>query len=223
MTDAAAVSDRSHTFDIDMSTRGPWSWLATGRYGVRPAPNGLALVQDFLNTRASTLTGPDMLCDNATANGWAAHAVRAWPAQRGAVCEPPTLTAHDADKLRDVRNTLDSTLAAVPAVGARHPLGPAEFTITNSSELLWTPTGRGWQWYFTAPFSARSSRAKTPVLGADSNGVLAFFFVIHVVFWFCGGVSFLGNCGVRDRTSDRLRGVPEIGRRKYGSGRLSSP
>jgi hypothetical protein len=67
MTDAAAVSDRSHTFDIDMSTRGPWSWLATGRYGVRPAPNGLALVQDFLNTRASTLTGPDMLCDNVNA------------------------------------------------------------------------------------------------------------------------------------------------------------
>jgi hypothetical protein len=140
----------SHTFDIDMSTRDAWSWLATGRYGVRPAPNGLALVQDFLNTRASTLTGPDMLCDNVNANAWAAHAVRAWSAQRGAVCEPPTLTAHDADKLRDVRNTLDSTLAAVPAVGARHALGPAEFTITYSSELLWTPRGRGWQWYYGA-------------------------------------------------------------------------
>lgn len=122
------------------------SWLATGRYSVRPAPNGLALVQDFLNTRASTVTGPDMLCDNATANGWAAHAVRAWSAQRGMVCEPPTLTSHDADKLRDLRNTLDNLLAAVPAVGAGHSLSAAEFAITNSSELFWRPTGRGWRW-----------------------------------------------------------------------------
>jgi hypothetical protein len=122
------------------------SWLATGRYGVRPAPNGLALVQDFLNTRASTLTGPDMLCDNATANGWAAHAVRAWSTQRGMVCEPPTLTSHDADKLRDLRNTLDNLLAAVPAVGAGHSLSAAEFAITNSCELFWRPTGRGWRW-----------------------------------------------------------------------------
>jgi hypothetical protein len=103
-------------------------------------------VQDFLNTRASTLTGPDMLCDNATANGWAAHAVRAWSTQRGMVCEPPTLTSHDADKLRDLRNTLDNLLAAVPAVGAGHSLSAAEFAITNSCELFWRPTGRGWRW-----------------------------------------------------------------------------
>lgn len=124
------------------------SWLATGRYGVRPAPAGLALVQDFLNTRASALTGPDMLREDA--NAWAAHAVGAWSTQRGTVGEPPTLTSLDTAKLRDLRDALDNALAGVIDVDARHPLGTAEFTIANSSELLWTPTGRGWRWYYGA-------------------------------------------------------------------------
>ena len=40
------------------------SWPGTRRYGFRPAPpGGLALVQDFLNTRAHAEEGPDLLDD----------------------------------------------------------------------------------------------------------------------------------------------------------------
>src|ERR1700754_3026203 len=147
MTDLRPQSAIDHTtFDVDVSTRYAFSWLATGRYGVRPAPAGLALVQDFLNTRASTLTGPDMLCDNAQAAAWATHAVHAWSAQRDTICEPPAFASHDAHELRGLRDALDATLAAVPAEGAPHPLGAAEFTITYAGELSWTPTGLGWHW-----------------------------------------------------------------------------
>ena len=38
-------------------------WAATARYRLRPAPGGLALVQDLLNTRASEEYGPDLLRD----------------------------------------------------------------------------------------------------------------------------------------------------------------
>jgi hypothetical protein len=44
MTDAAAVSDRSHTFDIDMSTRDAWSWLARDLPGASTGVAGLALL-----------------------------------------------------------------------------------------------------------------------------------------------------------------------------------
>ena len=38
-------------------------WGATRRYNRGPAPNCLALVQDFLNTRESAQQGPDLLGD----------------------------------------------------------------------------------------------------------------------------------------------------------------
>jgi hypothetical protein len=53
------------------------SWPATRRYGFRPAPpGGLALVQDFLNTREHAEHGPDLLGDAEHANAWAAYAMR---------------------------------------------------------------------------------------------------------------------------------------------------
>jgi hypothetical protein len=43
---------------------GPSSaWMANARFGLRPAPGGLALVQDFLNTGARAQRCPDLLAD----------------------------------------------------------------------------------------------------------------------------------------------------------------
>src|SRR5262245_16545180 len=89
-------------------------WLATARYRLRPAPGGLALVQDFLNSRASEAHGPDMLRDSASAEVWAAHAVHAWSAHRATHCQPPTLTDHDTIKLRELRSLIEDGLAGVP-------------------------------------------------------------------------------------------------------------
>jgi hypothetical protein len=121
-------------------------WVATARHGVRPAPDGLALVQDFLNTRAGVLTGPDLLGDAAHTNEWATHAVRSWSARRGTASEPPTLTDNDAAMLRLVRDSVDDALACRPAQTPLRQLGVAEFTATASGEILWMPTGLGWRW-----------------------------------------------------------------------------
>jgi hypothetical protein len=151
MTNVRTRSTNGHNaFSSDERTRDAVSWAATGRYGVRPAPDGLALVQDFLNTRASTLTGPDMLCEAAKAEAWGARAVRAWSVGRGTISQLPTLTSHDAAKLRDLRDALDSTLAGVPAANALHLLGTAEFAVAATGEIRWTPTGHGWRWFYCA-------------------------------------------------------------------------
>lgn len=135
---------------LGVSSREAASWPATERYGVRPAPDGLGLVQDLLNTRASALTGPDMLGDAANADAWAVRAVQAWSTQRGTVSELATLTAHDARKLRHLRDALDRALAGVPDTNALRDLGAAELTITGISELRWAPIGHGWRWCYGA-------------------------------------------------------------------------
>jgi hypothetical protein len=52
-------------------TRAASLWGATRRYNRGPAPNSLALVQDFLNTRESAQRGPDLLGDGRSAQSWA--------------------------------------------------------------------------------------------------------------------------------------------------------
>ena len=54
------------------------SWSASQRYELAPAPGGLGLVQDFLNTTGIEGYGPDLLADPALARDWAAGAVRTW-------------------------------------------------------------------------------------------------------------------------------------------------
>ena len=94
-------------------------WLATARYGLRPAPGGLALVQDFLNSRASDLQGPDLLRDAASAEVWTAHAVHAWSVPRPTYSQPPALTDHDTTKLRDLRSVLVDGLGRSPRWASR--------------------------------------------------------------------------------------------------------
>ena len=77
-------------------------WPGTRRYGFRPAPpGGLALVQDFLNTREHADKGPDLLGDAENANAWAANAIRNWSALRGAQYPTLVLTDDDAARLRE--------------------------------------------------------------------------------------------------------------------------
>jgi hypothetical protein len=123
--------------------------VGTARYGLRPAPEGLALVQDFLNTRASEVGGPDLLRDTAGVDDWGAHAVRAWSRVRGVATEPPVMTDHDAAMLRSVRDTLDGTLAGTHTENVHPLIAAAEYTIagTGTGEMSWMPRGHGWHWY----------------------------------------------------------------------------
>jgi predicted RNA-binding Zn ribbon-like protein len=121
-------------------------WVATARYGLRPAPGGLALVQDLLNTQASEEHGTDLLRDSANAEVWAAHAVRAWSAQREMYCRPPALTNHDAGRLRDLRGVLERALAGLPLGRLDRFPGTARFTLVDAAEISWMPRGQGWRW-----------------------------------------------------------------------------
>ena len=125
-------------------------WAATARYGVRPAPDGLALVQDFLNTRAGAATGIDLLSDASHANAWAGPAVQAWGARRGVGVESPTMTEGDVVQLGSVRDALDDALAG-RGFSTCSSLD-VQFTTTDTGEVLWTPTGHGWRWLAGAIF-----------------------------------------------------------------------
>jgi predicted RNA-binding Zn ribbon-like protein len=121
-------------------------WVATARYGLRPAPGGLALVQDLLNTRASEEHGPDLLRDSANAETWAAHAVDAWSDQRGTYSQLPALTNYDAGRLRDLRSALEGALAGVPLGQLASFPGTVRFTVVGAEEISWMPRGQGWRW-----------------------------------------------------------------------------
>lgn len=96
------------------------SFPATGRYRLRAAPGGLALVQDLLNTRAITPYGADLLADLDAARAWAQ-----------AVAPEPDLTEADLPRLRRLRE-------AVAAAVEGEPLPRA---LTAPATLALTPDG----------------------------------------------------------------------------------
>jgi predicted RNA-binding Zn ribbon-like protein len=127
------------------------SWRGTRRYGVRPAPpGGLALVQDFLNTREHAEKGPDLLGNAERASAWAANAIRDWSALRGTRRPKLALTDDDAARLRELRDLLDMVLAGRPIEPRRHALGTAAVALDVAGEISWMPTGRGWWWLGSA-------------------------------------------------------------------------
>jgi hypothetical protein len=127
------------------------SWQGTRRFGFRPAPpGGLALVQDFLNTREHAEKGPDLLGDAKHANAWAANATRNWSALRGTQHPTLVLTDDDAAHLRDLREVLDMVLTGSRIMPPSHALGTAGIALGVAGEVSWMPTGSGWCWLASA-------------------------------------------------------------------------
>jgi predicted RNA-binding Zn ribbon-like protein len=124
-------------------------WLATTRFGLRPATHGLALVQDFLNTGAGQ--APDLLADARHAEDWSRRAARAWSLDRGIEAQPPVVADGDAAKLRDLRALVRALVSEESPDGAAGgDLGAAAFTLSREGKLRWQPTGRGWRWWSAA-------------------------------------------------------------------------
>lgn len=120
------------------------AWLATARYDLSPAPDGLGFVQDLLNTRsAGRPRQPDLLADVASAQGWADGALAAWSEETGQDVPAVTLGEADLDPLRDLRVDLHAHVAGVDGppehwagVGLR--LGP-------DGRVRPEPRGTGWR------------------------------------------------------------------------------
>lgn len=110
----------------------------TSRFRIAPAPEGLRVVQDFLNTRAIDAKGfPDLLSDATAAATMAAMV--AGPKQ--------AITDVDAESLRALRTDVESIVAGgAPRVHSVDAvIGP---DISGTVSL--TPAGEGWAYYASA-------------------------------------------------------------------------
>jgi len=121
------------------------SWSASQRHEVAPAPGGLGLVQDFLNTMGLEGYGPDLLADTALAGDWASGAVRTWSALRGLDVAPPPLDAADLSKLRALRDTIAKLVDGQPPTGRTSGAFSASLVLSDTGELRLEPAGVGWR------------------------------------------------------------------------------
>ncbi|MFJ7073528.1 CGNR zinc finger domain-containing protein [Streptomyces sp. NPDC098781] len=83
------------------------SWPATVRYGSEPAPGGLALVQDLINTiSAGKPRTTDLLADLGDARAWLDQALAEWSQATGNALPDVQLEPQDQDELRTFRDDL---------------------------------------------------------------------------------------------------------------------
>jgi hypothetical protein len=124
-------------------------WVASDRFGLAVAPGGVALVQDFLNTKAIE-AHPDLLADPVSAQSWVTKAVRAWSTTRGDEARPPPLTPTDVTKLHALRATIAGLItgdgSSSPGIGSV----PASFGLSDSGDVRLEPAGSGWRWLASA-------------------------------------------------------------------------
>jgi predicted RNA-binding Zn ribbon-like protein len=113
----------------------------TGRLGLEPAPGGLSIAQDLLNTASVPTSGvADLLDDAAAARRSLVASVRLWAEQTGSDAPALELAEADLAALRALRAELRRWLA-VPAETARH-----ETTITvdlRAGDVAYQPGGGG--------------------------------------------------------------------------------
>jgi hypothetical protein len=112
------------------------SHLATERLRLQPAPGGLALVQDLLNTRQIGLHAFDLLGTVDGARYWLRQAMERKSGDADWVRE---LSARDLDQLRALRTDIERLVAgSVPAPG---PVAQASLVLTADGGLHLDPNG----------------------------------------------------------------------------------
>ncbi|QEV16464.1 CGNR zinc finger domain-containing protein [Streptomyces alboniger] len=132
------------------------TWPATARYRLEPAPGGLGLVQDLLNTvAAGTPPHPDLLDGLAEARTWAHEAASEWAAATGLPAPHITLDAKGLRELRTFRETLGKLVARRrqgqgrgEGAGALGPgvaySGEAALRLGEDGVVRLEPCGTGW-------------------------------------------------------------------------------
>jgi predicted RNA-binding Zn ribbon-like protein len=136
------------------------SWVATERFQARPAPAGLALVQELVNTHAVYRGGPDLLADLPSARRWLAAAARQWAAVEGLAAPETALSEPGVATLREVRAALEEMLAVPaderpegPPAGAVRTRAPAELLRDGEGRVGIVPIGTGAGWLESAVWS----------------------------------------------------------------------
>ncbi|MFE3030843.1 CGNR zinc finger domain-containing protein [Streptomyces canus] len=131
-------------------------WSASTRYEVEPAPVGLALVHDLLNTiSAGRPRAADLLDGLSDAQAWVDQALDCWAQERGQVAAQVPLAESDLEELRGLRAELRRLLAsrhddgadaddqtASPAVH----VAAAAVRMDRSGRAVLEPRGQGWRY-----------------------------------------------------------------------------
>jgi predicted RNA-binding Zn ribbon-like protein len=125
------------------------TWFASQRYRLAPAPGGLGLVQDFLNTIGIGDYGPDLLADPELGREWAARAAETWSGEDGIDATPPVLSDADVAKLHGLRETI-AKLVAGQSVRMGSGSVSASFAVSEHGDVRLEPVGGGWRWYAAA-------------------------------------------------------------------------
>jgi hypothetical protein len=125
-------------------------WMATARFRLRPAPGGLALVQDFLNTGAQPQRFPDLLATAPGARRWSTRAARAWSRERQVQDKAPVLTGDSLAELRDLRGSVEGVVTHGAAPVSVIDFGGITLSMSRLGELCWLPIGDGWRWWSAA-------------------------------------------------------------------------
>jgi CGNR zinc finger/Putative stress-induced transcription regulator len=118
-------------------------YSATERCRLQPAPDGLALVQDLLNTRVIGNQGTDLLATVDLARDWLGSALAAWSGTDGTDSAWLSgLSGADLVALRSLRSDVTG-LVTGRGNGVQVQRVPATLTITATGELRLLPAGRG--------------------------------------------------------------------------------
>ncbi|WP_447038358.1 CGNR zinc finger domain-containing protein [Streptomyces sp. DSM 118878] len=138
---------------------------ASERYCLTPAPGGLVLVQELLNTapadRFALADLPDLLADGSlgVAQEWADQAMRDWARETGRAGVQLVLTDDDLPQLRCLRDQVRRALAAggggEGAAGGgegavRFASAPVVVGLAGDGTLTVEPEGAGARWLASA-------------------------------------------------------------------------
>lgn len=124
-------------------------WPATQRRDLSPAPGGLALLQDLLNTRQrKSPPEADLLAAVDDAQAWLDAALTSWAEETGRPVRTTRVSADDLPELRNLRDELIRVVRRLP----QDPGGADLLVVSNLSGRLsadgravFEPTGSGWR------------------------------------------------------------------------------
>jgi predicted RNA-binding Zn ribbon-like protein len=122
------------------------------RFPVTPAPDGLVLVQELLNTRSIRGKADDLLADAATAGEWASRTLPEWSARTGIPSPRLRIGTVELERLRALRRHIDeamrdgATPVAESSIGLRLDSAP-------DGTLRLVPDGVGIEWMAAAVWS----------------------------------------------------------------------
>lgn len=127
------------------------SFPASRRFRITPAPEGLSLVHELLNTiPVRVVSAPDLLVDLDAAQRWASAAAKTWARQRGRDTPDPILTKRDLPRLRALREQTRASLAGHAADADVSRISGALDLDLETGSVVATPRGRGSSWFGSA-------------------------------------------------------------------------